>query len=146
MPTIETFLGYWMGLKLIAIFAVLAVSLISGCSSIEDIGLGGDDTASTVFSDIPVPPGFTLNESESHYQLTDTTRSGHLVYSGWKATSELVIFYQEQLSSENWTMVSINVTGYSGILEYEKSGESLYIEIQCDENDHAVLTIDLVIN
>ena len=63
MPTIETFFGYWMGFKVIAIFAVLAVSLISGCSSIEDIGLGGDDTASTMFSDIPVPPGFTLTRA-----------------------------------------------------------------------------------
>jgi len=132
-----------MKLKVFIIFTVISISIISGCASIEDIGLGGSGASSTMFSDLTVPDGFILNESESYYEITATARSGHLVYSGWKEASELVIFYQEQLSEYNWTMVSINITGYEGTLVYSKTLESLTIGIQGDVENKVTLTIDI---
>lgn len=135
--------GDRMKLKLFIVFAITVICLASGCSSIEDIGLGGSGASTTMFSDLTVPEGFVLNESESYYEITATARSGHLVYSGWKEASQLVIFYQEQLSDNNWTMVSINITGYAGTLLYDKTSESLMIGIEGDVVNKATLTIDL---
>jgi hypothetical protein len=99
--------------------------------------------ASTVFSDLPVPDGFTLNESLSHYQLTNASRSGHLVYAGREATSDLVIFYQQQLPTNNWTMVSINITGYAGTLMYSKANQTVSIAVQSDTEKNARLVFEL---
>jgi len=129
--------------KVLAALAVLAACALAGCASIDQLGGGDGGTASTVFSDLPVPDGFTLNESLSYYQLTNASRSGHLVYAGHEATSDLVIFYQQQLPANNWTMVSVNVAGYAGTLVYAKANQTLTIAVQSDPEKNARLTFDL---
>ena len=129
-----------------AVITLLSAILVAGCSSIDDLDIIGDGTASTVFSDVPIPSGFALNESESHYQITTDSRSGHLLYSGWETTSQLVIFYQENLLENNWTMVSINITGQAGNMVYSKPLESLSILITSDSEKNASLTIDVTTN
>ena len=104
----------------------------SGCAGL-DIGL--DDKRSSPsrppqqanaypFSDIPVPPDFSRNETKSwiYESGSGTVKVARLFFSGYKKIDYVVIFYQNEMLNKGWALVNSIKTEREHIMNFQKEG------------------------
>ena len=104
----------------------------SGCAGL-DIGL--DDKRSSPsrppqqanaypFSDIPVPPDFSRNETKSwiYESGSGTVKVARLFFSGYKKIDYIVIFYQNEMLNKGWALVNSIKTEREHIMNFQKEG------------------------
>ena len=104
----------------------------SGCAGL-DIGL--DDKKSSPsrppqqanaypFSDIPVPPDFSRNETKSwiYESGSGTVKVARLFFSGYKKIDYVVIFYQNEMLNKGWALVNLIKTEREQIMNFQKEG------------------------
>jgi hypothetical protein len=110
----------------------LITLFFSGCAGL-DIGL--DDKTSSPsrppqqanaypFSDIPVPPDFSRNETKSwiYESGSGTVKVARLFFSGYKKIDYVVIFYQNEMLNKGWVLVNSIKTEREHILNFQKEG------------------------
>jgi hypothetical protein len=104
----------------------------SGCAEF-DIGLDSKNASpprpkqqatAYPFSDIPVPPDFTRNESKSwiYESGTGTVKVARLFFSGYNDLEYVVIFYQNEMLNKGWTLVNAIKTDKEQIMNFQKEG------------------------
>jgi hypothetical protein len=104
----------------------------SGCAGL-DIGL--DDKRSSPsrppqqanaypFSDIPVPPDFSRNETKSwiYESGSGTFKVARLFFSGYKKIDYVVSFYQNEMLNKGWALVNSIKTEREHIMNFQKEG------------------------
>ena len=110
----------------------LITLFFSGCAGL-DIGL--DDKTSSPsrppqqanaypFSDIPVPPDFSRNETKSwiYESGSGTVKVARLFFSGYKKIDYVVIFYQNEMLNKGWALVNSIKTEREHIMNFQKEG------------------------
>ena len=115
----------------IAIFFSITL-FFSGCAGL-DIGLN-DKTSSPSrppqqanaypFSDIPVPPDFSRNETKSwiYESGSGTVKVARLFFSGYKKIDYVVSFYQNEMLNKGWALVNSIKTEREHIMNFQKEG------------------------
>ena len=104
----------------------------SGCAGL-DIGL--DDKTSSPsrppqqanaypFSDIPVPPDFSRNETKSwiYESGSGTVKVARLFFAGYKNIDDVVIFYQNEMLNKGWSLVNSIKTDKEHLMNFQKEG------------------------
>ena len=118
-------------LNRVIIFFLITL-FFSGCAGL-DIGL--DDKRSSPsrppqqanaypFSDIPVPPNFSRNETKSwiYESGSGTVKVARLFFSGYKKIDYIVIFYQNEMLNKGWALVNSIKTEREHIMNFQKEG------------------------
>ena len=76
------------------------------------------------FTDIPVPPDFSRNDSKSwiYESGSGTVKVARLFFSGYKNHEQVLTFYQNEMLNKGWTLVNSIKTESNQVLHYEKEG------------------------
>ena len=104
----------------------------SGCAGL-DIGLDGNKNSPSKppqqanaypFSDIPVPVGFSRDESKSwiYESGSGTVKVARLFFSGYKNLDTVVIFYQNEMLNKGWSLVNSIKTEREHLINFQKEG------------------------
>ena len=104
----------------------------SGCAGL-DIGLDGNKSSPSKppqqanaypFSDIPVPLGFSRDESKSwiYESGSGTVKVARLFFSGYKNLDTVVTFYQNEMLNKGWSLVNSIKTEKEHLINYQKEG------------------------
>ena len=118
-------------LNRVTIFIFITL-FFSGCAGL-DIGLDGKKSSPSKppqqanaypFSDIPVPPDFSRNETKSwiYESGSGTVKVARLFFSGYKKIDYVVIFYQNEMLNKGWTLVNSIKTEREHIMNFQKEG------------------------
>ena len=110
----------------------LITLFFSGCAGL-DIGLDGKKSSPSKppqqanaypFSDIPVPPDFSRNETKSwiYESGSGTVKVARLFFSGYKKIDYVFIFYQNEMLNKGWTLVNSIKTEREHIMNFQKEG------------------------
>ncbi|MBN4079849.1 hypothetical protein JYT60_01280 [bacterium AH-315-C08] len=105
------------------------VLFFSGCAK-WDLGLGAKNNSpppppvpatAYPFSDIPVPPDFTQDNSKSfiYESGSGTVKVGRLIYSGWGNLESILTFYQNEMLNNGWSLVNA-IKHENYVLNFEK--------------------------
>ena len=110
----------------------LITLFFSGCAGLN---IGLDDKTSSPsrppqqanaypFSDIPVPPDFSRNETKSwiYESGSGTVKVARLFFSGYKKIDYVVIFYQNEMLNKGWAIVNSIKTEREHIMNFQKEG------------------------
>ncbi|HIJ50239.1 MAG TPA: hypothetical protein HPP54_04155 [Nitrospinae bacterium] len=111
---------------------ILMILIFSGCAE-WNIGLDGKKSSPSrppqqanayPFSDIPVPPDFSRNESKSWiYEAgSGNIKVARLFFAGYKKIDHVVIFYQNEMLNKGWALVNSIKTEREHIMNYQKEG------------------------
>jgi hypothetical protein len=111
---------------------ILMTLIFSGCAE-WNIGLDGKKSSPSrppqqanayPFSDIPVPPDFSRNESKSWiYEAgSGKIKVARLFFAGYKKIDHVVIFYQNEMLNKGWALVNSIKTEREHIMNYQKEG------------------------
>ena len=111
---------------------ILMTLIFSGCAE-WNIGLNGKKSSPSrppqqanayPFSDIPVPPDFSRNESKSWiYEAgSGNIKVARLFFAGYKKIDHVVIFYQNEMLNKGWALVNSIKTEREHIMNYQKEG------------------------
>ena len=76
------------------------------------------------FSDIPVPPDFSRNDSKSwiYESGSGTFKAAKLFFSGYENLEQVVIFYQNEMLNKGWALVNAVKTEKAQTLNFQKEG------------------------
>ena len=76
------------------------------------------------FTDIPVPPDFSRNDSKSwiYESGSGTVRVVRLFFSGYKNQDQVLSFYQNEMINNGWKLVNSIKTEVNQVLHYDKEG------------------------
>jgi hypothetical protein len=118
-------------LKRVTIFFFITL-FFSGCAG-WDIGLDGNKNSPSKppqqanaypFSDIPVPPDFSRNETKSwiYESGSGTVKVARLFFSGYKKIDYVFIFYQNEMLNKGWALVNSIKTEKEHIMNFQKEG------------------------
>jgi hypothetical protein len=102
---------------------VVVLALVAGCQPFTPRQTGPlQPGTASLFSDIPVPRGFTYEPSKSFSDLGRGYRTGQLLFSGNAAVEDVVQFYKEQMPANSWTEER-NLRSSDNVAMYFKKGE-----------------------
>ena len=75
------------------------------------------------FADVPVPNGFTRDQSKSFVYETgnNEVKVGRLFFDGNKDLKTIVEFYQNEMINKGWTLIN-SIASTDTILNYRKEG------------------------
>ena len=75
------------------------------------------------FADVPVPNGFTRDQSKSFVYETgnNDVKVGRLFFTGNKDLKTIVEFYQNEMINKGWVLVNL-IAGADTIINYQKEG------------------------
>ena len=76
------------------------------------------------FTDIPIPPGFSRNDSKSwiYESGSGTLKAGRLFFAGYKNEDQVLTFFQNEMLNKGWNLVNSIKTEVNQVLHYEKEG------------------------
>ena len=119
---------------------ILMTLIFSGCAE-WNIGLDGKKSSPSrppqqanayPFSDIPVPPDFSRNESKSWiYEAgSGNIKVARLFFAGYKKIDHVVIFYQNEMLNKGWALINSIKTEREQIMNFQKEGWVSTIRIE----------------
>lgn len=132
----------------LAVPALLALALVSGCSSLSEHIQGPEVVHNYQPSDLPVPLKFDMSEDPyENWAVIDfigdplNLRIGRFTYYGNRPLLELSHWFLEQMPIEGWTHVKTSNRG-DITMQFEKQDEAAEITVErvVDKNGEFYLT------
>jgi hypothetical protein len=119
--------------KWITLLPLVLLVLAGGCSMFDGINPFADqkplDPKKFRFADLPVPRGLSLSDSDSFIFETPGTRTGTLVYTGFKNYNDTVTFYRERMPEHGWKLINSIERGEAA-LTFEKPGWTVTVFVR----------------
>ena len=116
--------------KVILFYLCVSVILLSGCGLIfkkeTKVASPLEPQAILKFSDIPVPTGFKLMDTDSYAFENYGMRVGVLRYRGKADVEQVINFYKEQMPMYNWRLLNMMEYG-ERLMNFERETETCNI-------------------
>ncbi len=112
--------------------ALAAVLVVAGCgarTNLPQVQHGNQPANFQLVTDIPIPPGATMDNERSLILSDHGHWTGRVVMTLWQGVSALTSFYQAQMPAFGWQPL-MSVTSGSSVLGFTRGGQVATVQIE----------------